>query len=66
MFHVSNQTMAFQISQGLKHPRIVELCEFAPNVLVIGEDAYDFFAQSGLEYYVAIMYNKYKKTRQSN
>jgi len=48
-FHISNQTMAFQISQGIKHPRIVELCEFAPNVLVIGKDAYDFLSQEGLE-----------------
>lgn len=50
-FHISNQTMAFQISQGLKIPRIVELCAFAPNVLVVGKNAYDFFAQEGLEYY---------------
>lgn len=50
-FHISNQTMAFQISQGLKIPRIVELCQYAPNVLVIGKDAYDFFAQESLEYY---------------
>jgi hypothetical protein len=63
LFHVSNQTMAFQISQGLKIPRIVELCAFAPNVIVIGEDAYDFYSQGALEYYVSILY---KKTRQRN
>lgn len=50
-FHISNQTMAFQISQGMKHPRILELCVFAPNVIVVGKNAYDFFAQIGLEYY---------------
>lgn len=50
-FHISNQTMALQISQGAKHPRIVELCVFAPNVLVIGKNAYDFMAQEALEYY---------------
>ncbi len=61
LFHISNQTMAFQISQGLKHPRILELCADAPNVLVLGEDAYDFFSQVGLEYYVAVLYKKHKK-----
>lgn len=57
-FHISNQTMAFQISQGLKKPRIVELCGFAPNVMVQGEGAYDFFAQPALEYYFAELYKK--------
>ncbi len=49
-FHISNQTMAFQISQGLKIPRIVELYEDAPNVLVVGKNAYDFLSQEGLEF----------------
>lgn len=49
-FHISNQTMAWQISDGLKHPRILELCSFAPNCIPIGENAYDFFGQLGLEY----------------
>ncbi len=59
-FHLSNQTMAFQISQGIKHPRIVELCVYAPNVLVIGADAYDFMAQASVEGYVDELYKKYK------
>lgn len=50
-FHISNQTMAFQMSEGSKHPRILEVCGFAPNVIVNGENAYDFMAQGGLEYY---------------
>lgn len=49
-FHISNQTQAFQLSQGMKIPRMVELCTFAPNVIVIGENAYDFLAQEGCEY----------------
>lgn len=56
-FHISNQTMAFQISQGLKHPRIVELCKDAPNVIPVGENAYDFYWQKALEYYVELLYN---------
>lgn len=50
-FHISNQTMAFQISEGLKHPRILELCSYAPNVIPIGENAFDFFSQYSLEWY---------------
>jgi len=49
-FHISNQTMAAQLSAGLKIPRIVEICSFAQNVIPVGENAYDFFAQKGLEY----------------
>lgn len=54
--HISNQTMAFQISEGLKHSRIVELCSFAPNVVPVGENAFDFYAQAGLEYYVDYLF----------
>lgn len=57
-FHLSNQTQAFQLSEGLKTPRLVELCGYAPNVLVHGEDAYDFLAQGALEYYFDLLYNK--------
>ena len=60
LFHISNQTQAFQISEGLRHPRIIELCGYAPNVLVHGEDAYDFFAQIALELYVDVLYKKHK------
>lgn len=59
LFHISNQTMAAQISQGLKIPRIVELCSDAPNVIPIGEDAYDFYSQKHLEFAVAYLYKKW-------
>lgn len=49
-FYVSNQSQGFQLAQGLKHPRILELCASAQNVIPIGENAYDFFHQRGLEY----------------
>lgn len=49
-FHISNQTQAFQLSEGQKIPRILELCTYAPNVIPIGENAYDFHNQLGLEY----------------
>lgn len=62
-FHISNQTQAFQISQGLKIPRVVELCHFAPNVIPYGENAYDFYAQNALEYYVSILNGETPKTQ---
>jgi len=49
-FHVTNQTQAFQLSEGLKKPRILELCGYAANCIPIGKDAFDYFAQEGLEY----------------
>lgn len=57
-FHICNQTAAFQISEGLKHPRILEVCGWAANVIPIGEDAFDFLAQFGLEYNVDYLYKK--------
>lgn len=62
-FHISNQTQAFQLSQGLKIPRILELCNFAPNVIPIGEKAFDFYAQGALEYYVCILSGKTPKAQ---
>lgn len=57
-FHISNQTQAYQLSTGLKHPSILEVCDFAPNVIPIGEDQYDFFAQEALEYYFKLLHKK--------
>lgn len=53
--HISNQTMAFQISEGMKLTRAVELCSDAPNVIPTGENAFDFYAQKGLEFYFHVM-----------
>lgn len=57
-FHISNQTAAYQISQGIKKPSILELCGFAPNCIPIGEDCYDFFAQPAVEYYFGYLNEK--------
>ncbi len=48
---ISNQTQIVQIAEGLKTPRAVELCHFAPNVIPIGEKAYDFYSMQGLQWY---------------
>jgi len=55
---LSNQTMIFQIAEGLKIPRIVELCHFAPNVIPVGENAFDFYSQTAVEYYVDLLLTK--------
>lgn len=57
-FHITNQTMANQVSQGIFHPSILEVCTFAPNCIQIGEDRYDFISQMGLEYYFNLLYKK--------
>jgi hypothetical protein len=54
-FHITNQTQAFQLSEGLKVPRILELSKMAPNCIPIGENAYDFFFQGALEWYFHLL-----------
>lgn len=49
-FHITNQTLANQISTGLMHPSLLEACEYAPNCIPIGENRFDFMSQHGLEY----------------
>lgn len=56
-FYLGNQSMGFQIAEGIKHPRILEVCQFAPNVIPCGENAFDFQVQVGVEYYVDYLYN---------
>lgn len=48
---ISNQTMIFQIAEGMKIPRAVELCHYAPNVIPVGDNAFDFHGQDALEMY---------------
>ncbi len=61
--HITNQTQAAQLSEGQKIPRIVELCRFAPNVDFIGENAFEFYAQQALEYYVSVLMGETQKTQ---
>jgi hypothetical protein len=58
---LSNQTQIFQIAEGLKIPRIVELCRFAPNVDPVGENAFGSYGQAAHEYCVDRLF-KIKKT----
>lgn len=46
------QSMAFQIAEGLKIPRILEVCSVWPNVIPQGANGYDFYHQGALEFFV--------------
>ena len=58
-FFIGNQSMAFGIAEGLKIPRILETCDFAPNVIPVGPSAYDFLYTDGLKYHFANLYGQY-------
>lgn len=62
---ISNQTQIFQLAEGMKTPRIVELCQFAPNVVPIGDNAYDFYAQGALELYFHLLNGTEQEYRDS-
>jgi hypothetical protein len=48
-FHISNQTQAFQLSEGQKIPRMLEACVGAPNCIPVGKDAFYYLNQMKLE-----------------
>lgn len=49
-FFLGNQSVCYGIAEGLKIPRLLEVCPFAPNVIPFGPNAYDFQMQGALEY----------------
>lgn len=58
-FLLSNQSMIWNLSEAMKTPRILEICQYAPNCQpFIGEDSYGFLHQVGVEYYVEKLMNK--------
>jgi hypothetical protein len=56
-----NQSMAYQIAEGLKVPRILELFPMMPNVVPQGPNAYDFYHQTPLEYFFEKLTNEENK-----
>lgn len=50
-FHISNQTQAFQLSEGQKVPRILEACVGAPNCIPVGKDAHYYLNQMAFEHF---------------
>lgn len=56
---IGNQSMCYALAEGMKSPRILEVCRFAPNVIPQGDGpAYDFYTQHSFEFYVEQMMNK--------
>lgn len=50
-FFIGNQSMCYAIAEGLKSPRLLEVCDFAPNVQPIGPNGWDYQFQEGLVYH---------------
>ncbi len=58
-FFLGNQSFLWNICEAQKIPRIVELCQYAPNCQpFIGEDTYGYYYQSALEYYFKTLLEK--------
>lgn len=57
-FFMGNQSMCFQIAEGLKIPRILETFPLMPNVIPIGENAHDFYHQNAAQYFFHKLLNK--------
>jgi len=55
---ISGQSSIFQVAEGLKIPRILEVCKSIPNVIGSGPGFYDFLTQPALEYYVKRLFNQ--------
>lgn len=63
---ISNQSMLFQIAEGLKVTRLVELFDLAPDVTPFGANGYDFLSQKALEYYVKTLGGYQQKTSEGS
>lgn len=50
-FFMGCQSFCFQISEATKVPRILEIFPMMPNVIPVGDKAYDFYHQGEVEYY---------------
>lgn len=57
-FIMGNQSFGWNIAQAIQHPRMVELCRYAPNVQpMIGENSFGYFHQVAAEYYFRKLFN---------
>lgn len=58
-FLLGNQSFGWNLAEAMKTPRVLEVCQFAPNCMpFVGENSYGYFHQVGLEYYFRTLYNK--------
>lgn len=56
-FYIGGQSSVWQVAEGLKIPRVLEVCRDIPNVIGSGPGFYDFLTQKSLEYYTAKLFN---------
>lgn len=57
-FFLGNQSMCWHIADGLKHPRILEVCQAVPNSFPTGKNGYSYLFQQSLEHYVNKLINE--------
>ena len=58
-FLLGNQSFGWNLAEAMKTPRVLEVCQFAPNCMpFVGENSYGYFHQVGLESYFVILYIK--------
>lgn len=57
LFFLGNASMCFQIAEALKVPRILETFPRMPNVIPTGENAFDYYGQSEVEFYFRKLIN---------
>lgn len=50
-FFLGNQSFCYQLAEATKTPRILELFPIMPNIIPIGNNCYDFYHQTAVEYY---------------
>jgi hypothetical protein len=63
-FFLGNQSFGWNLAEAMKHPRVLELCQYAANCQpMIGEDSYGYYHQIANEYYFRTLYNKTKSPR---
>ena len=57
-FFMGCQSFCFQLAEALKVPRILEIFPLLPNVIPVGESAFDAYHQSAIEYYFKKLYHE--------
>jgi len=58
-FYLGNQSFIFSLAEAMKVPRILEVCQFAPNVIPTGNWGYEYYHQGALEHYFKSLYELY-------
>jgi hypothetical protein len=56
--YIGGQSSVWQIAEGLKIPRILEVCKAIPNVIGSGTGLYAFLKQEALQYYTEKLFNQ--------